>query len=231
MKNTTQQVNDISDAVVFYVNAAGTGASYSFTQDQSDLSAMGLENTFSSVSLPPQTKVVMYSGANYTGKTLTIGNGSSIPLTVDFSQTIGAFPGNIHTAFSWDGINMNDQCYSFKLVDNINETCQCSFFEFTLKYDAYGDEPVILYENFNGGAYLTYFYADDANFGPLHDDRTSSLLVFGNEYAYLYQGNNFSDGVSAFEGTGIIDHARIYNLDGDVSWLNDSASSVKVGLK
>ena len=53
MKNTTQQVNDISDAVVFYVNAAGTGASYSFTQDQSDLSAMGLENTFSSVSLPP----------------------------------------------------------------------------------------------------------------------------------------------------------------------------------
>lgn len=231
MNNEILTANEITDAVVFYINADETGGSYSFSQDEADLSAIGLENSFSAVSLPPQTKVIMYSGANFTGKTLTIGNGSSSTLKVDFSKTIGAFPGNIHTAFSWDGINMNDQCYSFQLFDNINETCRCSFFEFALKYDSDGDEPVILYEGFNGGSYLTYFYADDANFGPEHNDRTSSVLVFGNEYAYLYQDNNYGGGVTSFEGTGIIDRARIYNLDGGISWLNDTASSIKVGFK
>ncbi|WP_312803493.1 peptidase inhibitor family I36 protein [Atlantibacter hermannii] len=99
MKNTTQQVNDISDAVVFYVNAAGTGASYSFTQDQSDLSAMGLENTFSSVSLPPQTKVVMYSGANYTGTAMVPPSRSRLILAKPSARSraifIPRFPGTV----------------------------------------------------------------------------------------------------------------------------------------
>lgn len=221
----------ITNPVVFYADSHGTGASYSTTEDNSDLSEFGLANTFSSVSLPPQTKVIMYAGANFTGKMLTIGNGSSQELIVDFSQTIGAFPSNIHTGMSWDGINFDDQCYSFKLYENIGESCKCSYFEFSLKYNNMGDEPVILYEGYNGYDYLTYFYANDPNFGPEHNDRTTSLLVFGNEYAYLYQDNDYSGGVSSFDGTGVIDIARIYNLNGDISWLNKTASSIKVGRK
>lgn len=231
MKNTNVRVSDISGVVTFYTDPNGTGEIFSTSTDNSDLSVVGLANTFSSVSLPAQTKVVMYSGANYTGKTLTIGNGSTKTLVIDFSQTIGAFPDNVFTGMSWGGINMNDQVYSFQLVENLGESCECSFYEFTLQYNDMGNEPVILYEDYCGYNYLTYFYADDANFGPEHNDRTSSLLVFGNQYAYLYQDNGYAGGVSSFEGTGTINIARVYNIDGDVSWLNDTASSIKVGNK
>lgn len=225
------KVSDISGTVTWYVDSHGSGKSYSTSQNNADLSAVDFTDTFSSVSLPPQTKVVMYSGTNYTGEKLTIGNGSTKTLLIDFSETIGSFPGNIHTGMDWDGINMNDQCKSFQLYENIAETCRCSFFEFTLQYNNMGDEPVILYHYYSGYSYLTYFYADDPNFGPEHNDSTSSLLVFGDQYAYLYEDNNYAGGVSSFEGTGVVNLARIYNLDGDVSWLKDTASSIKVGSK
>ncbi|WP_336220558.1 hypothetical protein [Citrobacter amalonaticus] len=231
MKSNNLNINNISTPVVFYVEPNGTGESFSTTQNIENLSGTGFENKFSSVLLPPQTKVIMYSEANFSGKTLTIGNGSSSSLLIDFSETIGAFPSNIHTDFSWGGINMNDQCYSFELFENINELCGCSFYEFKLQYDGYGNEPVVLYDHQFGDTYLTYFYADDPNFGPEHNDRTSSLLVLGNEYAYLYEDNYYAGGVKAFEGTGIIDIARIYNIDGDVSWLDNRASAIKVGTK
>jgi len=173
----------------------------------------------------------MYSGANYTGKALTIGNGSTEPLVIDFSQTIGAFDGGIHVGMTWDGININNQCYSFKLYENIDELCHCSYFEFSLKYNNMGNEPVILYKDYYGYNYLTNFYADDPNFDPEHNDETSSVLVFGDEYAYIYQDNDYAGGVSLFDGSGVIDVARIYNMDGDLSWLNDTASSIKVGSK
>lgn len=71
--------------------------------------------------IAPQTKVVMYSGANYTGKTLAVGNGSLEIITVDFSEDIGWIPDDPQLNFSWSGINMNDQCRSFKLYGEIQK--------------------------------------------------------------------------------------------------------------
>ena len=231
MKNTQcQSLKNISMPVSFFTDSNGKGESYIASNDNSDLSNIGYDNTFSSVSLPPQTKVVMYSDVNYTGTKLIIGNGSSETLLVDFTNTIGAFSNNIHTNMSWDGINFNDRCSSFQLYENIDESCGCSFFEFNLSYTGEADQSVYLYADYFGQNYLTYFYADDSNFGPEHNDSTSSLLVFGNQYAYLYQDNNYAGGVSGFNGSGNSSVSRIYNLDGNVSWLNDTASSIKVGF-
>jgi len=183
MGTKTSNPTDTSGTVTFYTSEYGSGSGYTATSSCQDLTSSGFEGTFSSVTLPPHTKVIIYSEPNYAGKYLTIANGSTQTMNVDFSLTIGAFPGDIHTGFSWDGINMNAQCYSFKIYESIDENCQCTLYEFPLKYNDLRNEPVILYKDHYGYEYLTYFYADDPDFGPEHNDISSSILVFDDESA------------------------------------------------
>jgi hypothetical protein len=222
-------LNDITLTVTFFSDAKGTGDTYTTSQDNPDLSTLGLANTFSSVTLPPQTKVVMYSGANYTGKTLTVGNGSLEILNIDFSNTIGWIDHNTQTDFGWDGINMNDQCCSFKLYGEIQETCLSSFFEFDLNYTGQGNEPCYIFDYLYGAQYLTYYNEDDSSFGPEHDDKASSALVFSDRYAHFYEDKAWGGRVTGFNGSGVSGRTRIYNFDGNISWLNNIASSIKVG--
>ena len=67
MKSNNLNINNISTPVIFYVEPNGTGESFSTTQNIENLSGTGFENKFSSVLLPPQTKVIMYSEANFSG--------------------------------------------------------------------------------------------------------------------------------------------------------------------
>ncbi|WP_196208333.1 hypothetical protein [Citrobacter sp. Res13-Sevr-PEB04-36] len=229
MSNETANVNDILMPVTFYSEEQGTGEAYTATQDNPDLSTIGLANTFSSVTLPPQTKVVMYSGANYTGKTLAVGNGSLEIITVDFSEDIGWIPDDPQLNFSWSGINMNDQCRSFKLYGEIQETSLSSFFEFDLEYTGNGVEPTYIYDYLYGAQYLTYFNENDSSFGPEHNDKASSALVFSDRTADFYEDKAWGGRVTGFNGSGVTGKARIYNFDGYISWLNNIASSIKVG--
>lgn len=229
MLNKTTNVSDITLSVTFYAEEKGTGAAYTTSQDNPDLSTLGLADTFSSVTLPPLTKVVMYSGANYTGKTLAVGNGSLEILNVDFSNNIGWIDNNTSTDFGWDGINMNDQCRSFKLYGEIKETCLSSFFEFSLDYTGNGAEPCYIFDYLYGAQYLTYYNENDSSFGPEHDNKAASALVFGDRFADFYEDKAWGGRVTGFNGSGIKGTTRIYNFDGNISWLKDIASSIKVG--
>lgn len=222
-------MNPATDIILYdNTNLTGTSAAFSIGQSVSDFADYGLGHAVGSVSIPPNAKVTFYTDPDYVPNldhtALTIWNASNSPLTISFDAKIGHF----EMGEGFDGWDMNNALNSMQSASlTSSEQLGHSYLEVQMPNGT--RDGCTTYTDYNGQNMLARYRSSDGNFGPMNNDAASSVGIAPGYKIDLYADNFDVNHIGTFYGAAAgSNRLRIHNIDGDIAWANDTASSVAV---